>query len=107
MKTFILTLALAFGSFLMSTAQTNPNHVYVDGYYKTNGTYVQPYVRTAPNNTINDNFSTYPNVNPYNGNVGTIEPEYNYNNSSSTSWPNSNTTNYNDTWPNSTYNDEW
>ena len=78
MKTFILTLALLVGAIFSATAQTNSNHVYVDGYYKTNGTYVQGHYRTAPNNTINDNFSTYPNVNPYTGDVGTIKPKSYY-----------------------------
>ncbi len=52
---------------------TNPNHVQVDGYYKSNGTYVEPYTRTAPNTTIIDNFSTSPNLNPYTGKIGTIK----------------------------------
>jgi len=49
---------------------TNPNVIEVDGYNKSNGTYVSPYYRTAPNNTIRDNFSTYPNVNLYTGQTG-------------------------------------
>jgi hypothetical protein len=55
------------------STNTNPNHVQVDGYYKSNGTYVEPYVRTAPNSTIGDNFSTSPNLNPYTGTIGTIK----------------------------------
>jgi hypothetical protein len=47
------------------------SHVYVRGYVKSNGTYVQPHYRTSPNNTVYDNWSTYPNVNPYTGNTGT------------------------------------
>lgn len=78
-----ITLALVL--FAGSSFAQNPNHVYVNGYYKSNGTYVEGYYRTAPNSTINDNFSTYPNVNPYNGKTGTIPPSYNnsYNNSGS------------------------
>jgi hypothetical protein len=49
---------------------TNPNVVQVDGYNRNNGTSVQPYYRTAPNNTISDNYSTYPNINPYTGKTG-------------------------------------
>lgn len=55
------------------STNTNPNHVQVDGYYKSNGTYVEPYTRTAPNTTIRDNFSTSPNLNPYTGKIGTIK----------------------------------
>lgn len=36
---------------------SNPNTVDVKGYFKSNGTYVEPYTRTAPNNTIIDNFN--------------------------------------------------
>ncbi|MCF6271378.1 MAG: hypothetical protein L3J41_16830 [Melioribacteraceae bacterium] len=60
-------------------AQTNPSHVRVSGYYRSNGTYVQPYFRTAPNSTNRDNFSTRGNVNPYTGKPGWIEPDNNYN----------------------------
>ncbi len=55
------------------STNTNPNHVQVDGHYKSNGTYVEPYTRTAPNSTIRDNFSTSPNLNPYTGKIGTIK----------------------------------
>ncbi len=54
------------------STNTNPNHVEVKGYTKSNGTYVAPYIRTAPNSTIKDNFSTSPNLNPYTGKIGTI-----------------------------------
>jgi hypothetical protein len=55
------------------STNTNPIHVQVDGYYNSNGTYVEPYTRTAPNTTIRDNFSTSPNLNPYTGKIGTIK----------------------------------
>jgi hypothetical protein len=53
-------------------SNTNSKHVYVEGYYRRNGTYVQPYMRTAPNNKTNDNFSAYPNINPYTGKQGKL-----------------------------------
>lgn len=77
------------------SAQTNPNHVHVRGYHRSDGTYVSPHYRTAPNSTNRDNFSTIGNVNPYTGEPGYIQPDnkpiptYNY---SSTY---SGTTNYN------------
>jgi hypothetical protein len=55
------------------STNTNPEHVQVDGYYKSNGTYVESYIRTAPNTTIRDNFSTAPNLNPYTGKIGKIK----------------------------------
>lgn len=53
-------------------AQTNSKHVQVRGYNRSDGTYVQPHMRTAPNNTNSDNFSTIGNTNPYTGQPGHI-----------------------------------
>ncbi|WP_341904841.1 SH3 domain-containing protein [Fluviicola taffensis] len=58
-----------------TTAKTNTGNyisksstdVWVDGYYRKNGTYVQGYWRTAPNETEKDNFSYSGNINPYTG----------------------------------------
>ncbi|MEA5260367.1 SH3 domain-containing protein [Arcicella aquatica] len=57
--------------------RTNSNHVNVKGYYRSNGTYVKPHIRTTPNNTISDNFSTYGNVNPYTAKPGWVKGEKN------------------------------
>ena len=43
----------------------------VKGYYKSNGTYVQPHYRSLPNSTTSDNWSTSGNTNPYTGEKGT------------------------------------
>jgi uncharacterized protein YxeA len=64
----ILLLLLSF----ITYAQTNSNHVYVNGYTRSNGTYVEGHYRTAPNSTVNDNFSTVGNTNPYTGQAGYI-----------------------------------
>jgi len=57
--------------------------VYVRGYYRSNGTYVQPHYRSNSDGNFYNNWSTYPNVNPYTGAVGTKRtPSY----SSSYSW---------------------
>ena len=48
--------------------------VHVSGYTTKSGNYVAPYMRTAPNNTKVDNWSSRPNVNPYTGQVGTKDP---------------------------------
>ena len=48
--------------------------VRVKGHVNKNGTYTQPHVRTAPNQTRRDNYSTKGNVNPYTGKPGTKEP---------------------------------
>jgi antitoxin component YwqK of YwqJK toxin-antitoxin module len=76
MKRLIILCALLF-SFVGLLAQTNPNHVWVNGYYRSDGTHVQGYYRTAPNNTNRDNFSTKGNINPYTGKSGWIEQDNN------------------------------
>lgn len=50
------------------------NDVYHQGYYRDNGTYVQPHYQTAPDNTRLNNYSTQGNVNPYTGQPGTVNP---------------------------------
>ena len=42
----------------------------VNGYYRHNGTYVQPYYRSSPNDTVRDNYSYRGNVNPRTDEVG-------------------------------------
>jgi|Deesub1362B_J571_1020462.scaffolds.fasta_scaffold17750_1 hypothetical protein len=44
---------------------------YVNGYTRSDGTYVDSYYRTSPNNTVYDNYSTKGNQNPYTGSYGT------------------------------------
>ncbi|MFC4026066.1 hypothetical protein ACFOS1_01485 [Zunongwangia endophytica] len=73
--------------------------MYVSGYYKSNGTYVQPHYRTAPNSTNRDNFSTRGNTNPYTGQPGYITPD---SNTSSTYTP-STYSNSTTTYPKTTY----
>ena len=74
MKKLFFTLFIAFTA-NFSFGQTT---VFVKGYYRDNGTYVQPYYRTSPNNTVMDNWSTFPNVNPYTGEIGSKHFDNNY-----------------------------
>lgn len=53
---------------------TGTSHA-VNGHFKKDGKYVQPYRATNPNHTQKDNWSSKPNVNPYNGKPGTKEAE--------------------------------
>lgn len=70
MKKLVLVLALlAFASPAMA-------QVSVNGYYRSNGTYVQPYQRTAPDNNVYNNYSTRGNYNPHTGQAGTVNPSY-------------------------------
>src|SRR5689334_12977417 len=59
--------------------------VYVNGYSRRDGTYVQPHMRSAPDSSYNNNWSTYPNVNPYTGQQGTKAPRL-YDNDSGSSY---------------------
>ena len=43
----------------------------VKGYTKKDGTYVAPHYRTTPNKTVQDNYGTKGNTNPYTGQKGT------------------------------------
>lgn len=62
----LLTLALLSCSFLSFAAD-----VYVNGYTRSNGTYVVPHYRSAPNSTVTDNYTYVGNANPNTGEVGT------------------------------------
>lgn len=48
--------------------------VHVRGHFRSNGTYVAPHTRSAPNHSRFDNYSSQGNVNPYNGRVGHTNP---------------------------------
>ena len=47
----------------------------VRGHVTKKGTYAAPLRATNPNRTQRDNYSSKPNVNPYNGKQGTRDPE--------------------------------
>jgi hypothetical protein len=68
--------------FLALTVSFTANaDTYVRGHIRSDGTYVEPHLRSAPNNSQYDNYSTKGNSNPYTGKDGTreVEPSYNYN----------------------------
>jgi hypothetical protein len=48
----------------------------VNGYTRSDGTYVQPYYRSSPDSSYNNNYEVKPNVNPYTGKSGTLPPTY-------------------------------
>lgn len=53
---------------------------YVRGYYRSNGTYVEPHYRSKANATRYDNYLTRGNYNPYTGKTGTQNPYKTYRN---------------------------
>jgi tetratricopeptide (TPR) repeat protein len=52
-------------------AEGKGGSVHVRGYYPSNGTYVQPHMRSAPDGNFSNNWSTKGNINPYTGVPGT------------------------------------
>lgn len=54
----------------------NYNTTTISGYTRSNGTYVQSHVRTMPNTTNWDNFSTKGNSNPFTGSTGYRARDY-------------------------------
>lgn len=71
MKTLLIA-ALVMS--VLATPVQAQRTVHVRGYVKADGTYVAPSERTAPNSTKTDNWSSAPNVNPYTGKAGTVDP---------------------------------
>jgi hypothetical protein len=49
---------------------------YVSGYVRRDGTYVQPHMRSEPNNIKFDNYSSQGNFNPYTGQQGYRQNEF-------------------------------
>lgn len=71
-KIFGLAIGLLIASASWAVAQ-----VHVDGYTRKDGTYVQPYYRSSPDSSYNNNWSVQGNQNPYTGQMGTRSPTYN------------------------------
>ena len=72
----ILSAALLGACALLCVQSANAD-VYVRGYYRSNGTYVAPHYRSDPDGNFWNNWSTYPNINPYTGRIGTrLTPPY-------------------------------
>lgn len=76
MKTALLVLAVLFSTQAFADKS-------VRGYVKKDGTYVQPHMKSSPNQFKFDNYSSKGNTNPYTGQKGyernefTNPPEFN------------------------------
>jgi hypothetical protein len=57
---------------LATVAYAGDTHV--NGYFRNDGSYVQPHYRSAPDSSTYNNYSTQGNVNPYTGQAGTHNP---------------------------------
>ena len=84
MKKLLITIAVVL-SFSVSYADQ-----YVNGHFRSNGTYVSPYYRSTPDSNPWNNYSTKGNINPYTGKQGTKNP-YNLNNNFNNNFNNLNT----------------
>jgi hypothetical protein len=73
-----MRLLIAALSFVFLTVSAFAQDVYVHGYTRSNGTYVAPHMRSAPDGNPYNNWSTQGNVNPYTGSVGTHNPNSGY-----------------------------
>ena len=66
MRKIIFALVIAAFSSTVLIADT-----WVNGYHRSDGTYVQGHYRSSPDNYRNNNWSTSGNSNPYTGKKGT------------------------------------
>lgn len=69
-----MTKSLIAICMLMITGTVVAQNVYHEGYWRKDGTYVQPHYQTAPDQTRMNNYSTQGNTNPYTGQAGTVNP---------------------------------
>lgn len=65
----ILKISLIAIAFILSL--TCYADVSVNGYYRKDGTYVRPHMRSNPDSSFRNNWSTVGNINPYTGKKGT------------------------------------
>lgn len=63
-------------SYGTSSYGVNTTSTYVNGYTKSNGTYVQGHYRSSQNSTNHDNYSTSGNYNPYTSTTGSRAKDY-------------------------------
>jgi hypothetical protein len=68
LKKAVLIVAVTFIS-AFASVQSNADD-WVRGYIRSSGTYVQPHYRSRQDSNFHNNWSTYPNTNPYTGSVG-------------------------------------
>ncbi len=74
MTAMLRTFFLLITCFFLNNLSAQKSDVFVNGYLKNDGTYIQPHFRTTPNNSMFDNYSTKGNYNPYTGKPGWIDP---------------------------------
>jgi hypothetical protein len=73
MKALVSLTALSM-MLITSIVPAFSEDVWVNGYTRSNGTYVQGHYRSHPDGNAFNNYSTRGNYNPYNGQRGTVNP---------------------------------
>lgn len=68
------TLALSAALASMIVAGAASADTWVNGHVRSDGTYVQPHLRSSPDGTQFNNYSSQGNYNPYTGQAGTVKP---------------------------------
>lgn len=67
-----MKIALALAALVIATPAIAGS--YVNGYTRSDGTYVAPHYRSSPDSSRSNNWSSQGNVNPYTGRSGTVDP---------------------------------
>ena len=67
----LAALAFSWPAIADARGHRSGGSVSVRGYYRKDGTYVRPHMRSAPDGDFSNNWSTRGNVNPYTGAPGT------------------------------------
>jgi len=62
--------------FVALAATAGASDTYVNGHYRSDGTYVKPHYRTTPDSSSYNNYSTRGNINPHTGQFGKKKPYY-------------------------------
>ena len=62
-----IIISIVFALTLINTVAAD---VWVDGYFRSDGTYVQGHYRSSPDSSVTNNWSYSGNTNPYTGEVG-------------------------------------
>jgi hypothetical protein len=67
-------VVFGFGILVLSifAKSINAKDVSVSGYTRSDGTYVAPHYRSAPDGSFDNNWSTLGNINPHTGRLGTL-----------------------------------
>ena len=73
-RTGMLRKAVLVGALSLTIASPALADTFVHGYFRQDGTYVQPYWRSDPDGIPYNNFSYPGNLNPYTGKIAPGDP---------------------------------